>query len=369
MRIGIDIQTAIVRPTGVGRYVSGLVGGLAALPGEEEYSLFYFDFMRRGRAPGVADPRFTPRPIRFLPGGVYHALAENLSLPDISLLAGRNDLWHFPNFVIPPCRRGKTVVTVHDLSFVRFPHYAEAGNLKRLEGRFAESLRRADAIIAVSEFSRAELAEIYGVPPGRVTVTSHGVTMRPRPGPRRPPPFPYFLFVGTIEPRKNLETLLEAWRILKGRSGARWEHRLFVVGHHGWRCKPAKEQAREKGVEEQVLVLDYVRDEELPDLYGAAEALVYPSVYEGFGFPPLEAMACGTPVIASNAPAIPEVVGDAAILCDPLDAEGFAKAMLRVRDDAGLRGRLAEKGRARAALFTWEKAAAGTLALYRRLLA
>ena len=369
MRIGIDIQTVIARPTGVGRYVAGLVGALAGLSGEEEYRLFYFDFTRRGRVPGIADPRFDLRPIRLIPGRTYHALAENLGFPDISRFAGRCDLYHFPNFIIPPCARGKAAVTVHDLSFARFPQYAEAGNLKRIEKRFTLSLERADAIIAVSEFSKRELVEICGVSPDRVTVTSHGVRIAPRLRPARPVPFPYFLFVGTIEPRKNLGTLLDAWRILKGRNGARWTHRLFVVGRHGWRCTPAKEQAREKGVDADVIVLDYVRDEDLPDLYGAAEALVYPSLYEGFGFPPLEAMACGTPVIASNAPAIPEVVGDAAVLCDPRDAEGFAEAMLRVRDDAALRTDLSARGLARAGRFTWERTARETLALYRRLLA
>lgn len=368
MRIGIDIQTVIVRPTGVGRYVSGLVRALTGLAGEETYRLFYFDFRRRGRALGISDPRFDVRPIRFIPGSVYHSLAENLGFPDISLVAGRCGLYHFPNFIIPPCAGGKAVVTVHDLSFARFPQYAEAKNLKRLEKRFAATLARADAVITVSEFSKRELTALYGLSPDRVTVTSHGVSIRPRPRPARPVPFPYFLFIGTIEPRKNLETLLDAWRILKGRSGARWTHRLFVVGHHGWRCKPAKEQARDKGVESDVIVLDYVPDGELPDLYGAAEALVYPSLYEGFGFPPLEAMACGTPVIASTAPAIPEVVGDAALLCDPRDAEGFAEAMLRIRDDAALRARLAAAGPARARQFTWERAARETLALYRKLL-
>lgn len=368
MKIGIDIQTVIVRPTGVGRYTAGFARALAALGGEESYRLFYFDFRRRGGTLGITDPRFDVRPIRFIPGRVYYSLAESIGFPDISLFAGRCDLYHFPNFIIPPCARGKAVVTVHDLSFARFPQYAEEGNLKRLEKRFGATLARADAIITVSQFSKRELVELYGLSPDRVMVTSHGVSIQPRPRPARPLPFPYFLFIGTIEPRKNLETLLEAWRILKGRSGAHWTHRLFVVGHHGWRCKPAKEQAREKGVDADVIVLDYVRDEELPNLYGAAEALVYPSLYEGFGFPPLEAMACGTPVIASTAPAIPEVVGDAAILCDPRDAEGFAEAMLRVRDDAALRERLTARGLARAGQFTWERTARETLALYRKLL-
>jgi glycosyltransferase involved in cell wall biosynthesis len=180
--------------------------------------------------------------------------------------------------------------------------------------------------------------------------------------------FPYFLFVGTIEPRKNLGALLEAWTIVKGRRGAAWKHRLLVAGGSGWGCPPAAQQVREKGLGKDVLVLDYVNDDDLASLYAGAEALVYPSLYEGFGIPLVEAMARGTPVIASNAPAIPEVVGDAAFLCDPHDPEGIAGALMRIRDDRALRESMVARGLERATLFTRERTARETLTLYRKLL-
>lgn len=368
MRIGIDIQTAVNRPTGVGRHVITLIRGLAALPGGERFRLFCFDFRRRFAGPSIDDPRFELRRIRLVPGALYNFVSERTGLPDISRLAGCCDLYHFPNFIIHPLRKGKAVVTVHDLSFARFPEHADARNLSRLKRRFAYSLERADAIITVSEFSRRELMELYGVKGERVTVIHNGISVPAGEDRRRRFDFDYFLFVGTIEPRKNLETLLEAWRIIKFRRGAAWGCKLVIVGGTGWGCAPPSRQARDKGVEEDVVILDYMPNEALPSLYANAEALVYPSLYEGFGLPPLEAMARGTPVISSNAPALPEILGEAALLCDPIDPEDFARAMVRIRDDHGLREALVAKGRERAGLFSAERMARETLALYRKLL-
>ena len=367
MTIGIEIQTLIGNPTGVGLYTYHLVRELAGMGGDERYRLFYFDFKRRGGGRAIDNPRFESTPIRYIPGRVYESLSENFGWPDISLFAGHCDLYHFPNFIIPPLRKGKAVVTVHDLSFARYPEYTETRNLRRLEKRFRYTLERADAVIAISDFTKRELMEIYGVSSDRVTVIHLGVS-----APRlavfdRPIPPRYFLFVGTVEPRKNLGTLLDAWRIVKSRRPD-WAFKLVIAGGHGWNCEPVEMQARKRRVETDVIALDYVTHEDLPVLYRTAEALVFPSLYEGFGLPPLEAMACGTPVIASTAPAIPEVVGDAALMCDPHDPEGIARAIVQIQDDRQLRDSLVARGFERIKLFGWRKTAEETLALYRRLL-
>ena len=367
MRIGIDIQTAVGRPTGVGQYVINLVRELARLEGEERFRLFCFDFRRRFAGLGLSDPRFETRRIRAIPGAVYNLLSENLGLPDISLFAGKCDLYHFPNFIVPPIRRGGVVLTVHDLSFARFPAYTERSNMRRLRKRFRYSLERADAIIAVSDFSRRELTDIYGVPRERIRVVHQAA--RVVPGERRDRPLDddYFLFVGTVEPRKNLGALLDAWKIITARRGGKWPCRLVVAGGAGWRCPPAEEQARERGVEGDVVVLDYVPNDRLGAYYANAEALVYPSLYEGFGMPPLEAMIRGTPVIASSAPAIPEVVGDAALMVDPREPEAIAGAMMRIRDDRSLRDELVRRGLERAKMFSWRKTAEKTMDIYREV--
>jgi len=367
MTIGIEIQTLIGKPTGVGLYTYHLVRELAELGGGERYRLFYFDFRRRGCGRAIKNPRFELRPIRFMPGRVYESLSENVGWPDISWCAGHCDLYHFPNFVIPPLKKGKAVVAVHDLSFSRFPEYTEARNLRRLQKRFLHTLERADAVIAISEFTKRELIELYGVAPGRVTVIRLGVSSPGRAVFTKPIPPRYFLFVGTVEPRKNLGTLLDAWRIVKSRTPD-WAFKLLIAGGHGWNCEPADVQARRRGVEADVVALDYVTHEDLPALYRTAEALVFPSLYEGFGLPLLEAMACGTPVVASTAPALPEVVGDAGLMCDPHDAEDIARAMMRINDDRQLRDSLVARGFERIKLFSWRKTAEETLALYRKLL-
>lgn len=366
--IAIDIQTLIGSPTGVGVYTANLVTELARLEGTELFTLFCFDFKRRFAGLDIDNPRFSPRAIHSIPGRFYHLLSENLGWPDISRYAGNADLFHFPNFIIHPLRTGRAVVTIHDLSFERFPDYTEKSNLARLRTRFSYTLRRADAIIAVSRFTRNELIELHGIPAGRITVIHQGVRPPDSLIPEKSFDFPYFLFVGTIEPRKNLTTLLDAWRIATGRKGTAWRHKLVIAGSPGWRCPPAEVQVEQRGLSDSVVILDYVPNNELSSLYAGATALVYPSVYEGFGLPPLEAMACRTPVIASDAASIPEATGDAALLLPPHNAEGFADAIIRVAEDEELRRELITRGLSRASSFSWEKTARETLLLYRRVL-
>ncbi len=368
MRIGIDIQTAINKPTGVGQYVINLVHELARLDGDERFSLFYFDFKRRFKGLGIRNPRFELNPIRFMPGRFYNQLSENLGFPDIRRLAGHCDLYHFPNFIIHPLKRGKAVVTVHDLSFARFPQYAESSNLKRLDKRFQYTLERADAIIAVSKFSKRELTEMYGVEPERIEVIYQGVTVVPAKQIKESLPSNYFIFVGTIEPRKNLGRLLEAWRIVRSRMTGKWKHKLLIAGAEGWGCASIREQAREKGIEDDLITLGYVEKEDLPALYRGAEALVFPSIYEGFGLPPLEAMAQGTPVISSSKASLPEVVGEAAIMFDPYNPDEIADAIIRIAEDRKLRDELISRGKERVKSFSWQKTARETLELYRKLL-
>jgi glycosyltransferase involved in cell wall biosynthesis len=209
--------------------------------------------------------------------------------------------------------------------------------------------------------------EIYGVPSDRITAIHLGVSPPVQAVFKKPIPDRYFLFVGTIEPRKNLGKLLDAWRIVKSRKPG-WPFKLLVVGRHGWNCEPAEVQARKRGIEADVIVMDYVTYKNLPSIYRSAEALVFPSLYEGFGLPPLEAMACGTPVIASKAPAMPEIIGDAGLMFDPNDPEDIARAIMQLHDDPSLRDSLAARGLERIKLFRWRTTAEKTLELYRNLL-
>lgn len=253
------------------------------------------------------------------------------------------------------------VVTAHDTAIYRHPEWFPGGQTLSVRVIVPRSMRRADAVLAVSENTASDVREQFGVDPRRLHVVPEGVAERYRPLPaeeiqavrrRHDLPERYILFVSTIEPRKNLETLLKAWSRLEGRPP------LVIVGGWGWRYEAVRRQIEAAG--SAVRVLGQVEPAELPGLYNAATCLAHPAWYEGFGLTPLEALACGTPVAASSAASLPEVVGDAGLLVDPADVEGWTLALQRLLDDASLRQELRRRGLSRAAEFSWRRAAGDT---------
>ena len=276
---------------------------------------------------------------------------------------------HVQYFVAPrmPC---PTVVTVHDASFARAPELF--GSRDRFLFRFvAGSVRRAAAVIAVSEFTRRDLIDLYGVPEHRVHAIPNGVDARfvPRPAAvatvveRHGLEAPFVLAVGALQARKNLPRLVQAFA-----AAAPLDHLLAVVGgDRGGRAEVVAAAAA-AGLGDRLRLLGHVGEDALPDLYGAARALAFPSLYEGFGLPALEAMACGTPVVASRTTGLGEAVGDAALTVDPTSVDELADALGRVLHDDPLRMRLIAAGSARAAELSWSRTAARTAAVYRGVL-
>jgi len=254
------------------------------------------------------------------------------------------------------------VVTVHDLAIYRHPEWFPGGQWLSVRVTVPRSIRTADAVVAVSRSTARDLAELFGVGSDRVTVVPEGVSSIFRPLPaaeleaarrRLELPERFLLFVSTIEPRKNLLTLLDAWSRLRS------PVELVVAGGWGWRHEEIRARLEVVGGR-GVRLLGAVRPDQLPHLYNLATALAHPAWFEGFGLTPLEAMACGTPVVASNASSIPEVVGEAGILLDPGDVEGWTTALGRVLEDEGLRRDLRARGLERATGFTWPLAAEAT---------
>jgi glycosyltransferase involved in cell wall biosynthesis len=308
--------------------------------------------------------------VRWCPGRLAQASWKRLRWPPFDRLAGPADVFHFPNFIVPPLREGRAVVTIHDMSFVRFPHFAEARNLAYLEARIRDTARRADAIITDSRFSAAEIGSLLGVEAGRL----HPIPLGIAADFRRPDDEtvrlvrrdldldrPYLLTVGTIEPRKNLSFLVRVFEALTGFDGE-----LVLAGMPGWSCAPIFERLRRSPSTSNIRYLRYVADAQLPALYAGAEAFVITSHYEGFGFPPLEAMACGTPVVSSAGGSLPEVLGDAARIVDTFDAERWTDALRAVIGGAE-RDRLVAAGLRRAAEFTWDATAEQTWAVYEKV--
>jgi len=285
------------------------------------------------------------------------------------------DLLHGLAFATPLAAACPTVVTVHDLSFLRYPDAFRPFNRLYLSLATKLSTRRAARVIAVSESTRQDVIRLCGAPPERVIVVPNGVTADFRPADpvavaafRRHQGLPprFILFLGTLEPRKNLVRLIDAY--------AQWRRasdgvvKLLIAGGQGWFYERIFQRVNELGLTDDVLFPGFVPGAELPWFYRAAELFVYPSRFEGFGLPVLEAMACGTPTITSTAAALREVAGDAALLVDPEDTAGWAAAIGHVLSDPILAARLRDAGPRRAANFSWPRTAAVTVDVYRAVL-
>jgi len=301
-------------------------------------------------------------------------LWEQLVQPGVLRQIGA-DIVHGPAFVGPLLAPCPVVVTIHDLSFMRFPAMFRPANRLYLTVLTRLSARRARRLIAVSAHAAAETTRLLGVPPERVDVVYHGVDPAFRPLPadevaafrqRRGLPERFVLFVGTLEPRKNLVRLVEAFaRVHKngGRAG------LVLAGGKGWLYDELFAKVEAMGLSRAVIFPGYVMNDELPLWYNSATVLAYPSVYEGFGLPVLEAQACGTPVLTSNVSSLPEAAGDAALMVDPYDVEALAAGLKRLLTDESLRHELRKRGLAHAREFVWSHTAQETARVYRRALA
>jgi glycosyltransferase involved in cell wall biosynthesis len=303
-------------------------------------------------------------------GAIARHLWEQFHLPGLARRHGVD--WLYNPINTAPLGVKRQVVVIHDAAFLT----PQASQTLAFRAAYTQLVRRivqqAHGVITVSEFSRGELITRLGARPEQVRVVPNGVSPGFRPMPTdhvraaHGLPDRYLLFVGSLEPRKNLRTLLAAVRRL-AESGRLDDHRLVLVGCAGanFRDDGLAQAIAEAGP--LVQRLGYVADQDLPALYAGASAFIYPSLYEGFGLPPLEAMACGAPVIASDATALPEVVGEAGLLFPPHDVDALADAIQRVISDAALRGELTRRGLARAAGFSWEHAARRTLAFLEEL--
>jgi glycosyltransferase involved in cell wall biosynthesis len=281
---------------------------------------------------------------------------------------------HSPDFIPPFRRQCKSVITIHDLNFLMYPHFLTPESA-RYYGQIDQAVRSCDHIIAVSESTKRDIIRLTGAPESKVSVVyeaAHPI-YRPLNDPRLAEQVrkrngidqDYILFVSTIEPRKNVPTLLMAFKQLL--DNYRPEVSLVLGGEKGWLFDEVFALVEKLGLAHRVRFVGKVTPEDLLGLYNAARLLVHPAFYEGFGLPPLEAMACGTPVVVSNTSSLPEVVGDAALQVDPSDVDGLTVAMWRVLSDDLVRKRLIDKGLKRARLFSWRKAAEETLEIYRRL--
>jgi glycosyltransferase involved in cell wall biosynthesis len=367
MRIAIDARLSYYVQAGITQYTLNLIQALAAIDSENEYLLLQ---RRPDQREIVSQANFRRVPLL---APTHHPLEQYLLALELPLL-GKMDVVHCTDFIPPFYYRGSTVITVHDLAFLLYPHFLTR-KAARYYGLIDRAVRRAEHVIAVSEATKRDIVRLTGTPETKITVIYEAADSVYTPihepealahiHQKYNLPDQYILYVGTIEPRKNLPTLIRAYKGLVDNYKSTAD--LAIVGKQGWLYDDVYHLVDELGLQQRVHFLGRVPTVDLLYLYNASRMLVLPSYYEGFGLPPLEAMACGVPVVVSDTSVMPEVVGDAALRVAHEDVEGFTVAMWRLLTDDDLRADMIAKGHKRVKCFSWERAARETLEVYKRV--
>jgi glycosyltransferase involved in cell wall biosynthesis len=374
MHIAIDYTPAIHQRAGIGRYTRGLVQALTRLDAENRYTLLALGQSGAHFVPTALPTNFS---IRFAPISDRWATVLwyrlNLPLP-VELFSGRADLFHGPSFTLPPSF-APSLLTVHDLSFLRYPQGAHPALLAWLTKAVPRSLHRARHVLADSESTRADLIELMQVPPDQITVIGAGVDEHFKPVDEPETlarvrshyqlPDRFVLSISTLEPRKNFTGLIAAFNLMAISSVP--DLHLVIAGGKGWLYDDIFAAAEASPLRERIHFAGYVADEDLPALYSLAALFAFPSHYEGFGIPVLEAMACGTPVVCADNSSLPEIAGDAALLVEATDTEALADAMHQLSIDTSVREKLIRRGYEQAGRFTWEQAARRLVKVYHNM--
>ena len=363
-RVAVDATAVPARLTGAGVYVARVLAELAARDDLELEA-----FCAPSSAGALAAPGLRLRPVRLAGAGRPARIAWTQLLAGRAARRAGAGLLHGVHYELPLRSRLPQVVTVHDLTLLTHPEWHEASKVRYFGWAMRRAVASATRVLCVSATTAADLTERLGVPSDRVDVTPLGTDLRPATDAqvaevrrRLGLDGPYLLGLGTVEPRKDLPTLVRAFAAL----AAELPHRLVLAGLAGWGAGELEAAVAASGVADRILVTGYVADADKAALLTGADVFAYPSRYEGFGLPVLEAMACGTPVVTTTGGSLPEVAGDAATLIDPGDEDALAAAIAKLATDPAARQDAAARGLARAATFTWKRCADLTATAYAR---
>lgn len=377
MRVALNATSLLSPLTGIGQYTFQIAQRLAARP-DTTLDLFYgTSWGKQVRQAPVANIAMLKAGFkRFVPFAYELKQLVSQSRFSAGVKLSAPDVYHEPNFIAFRCDK-PSVITVHDLSWLRFAHTHPAERVRAMERYFEPGLRRASMVLTDSEFVRGEVIDTFGIAPERIVAVPLGVEamFHPRTEPHCQPVLQalslryqgYLLAVGTLEPRKNLGVALEAFAQLPRTMRQRYP--LVLAGMKGWHTSAMERQMASMVAAGEVRLLGYLPREDLARIVAGAISMVYPSIYEGFGLPPLEAMACGVPAIVSNVSSLPEVVGDTGLMFDPHDVKGIATAMGCIIEDRALQARLSERALSRSQQFSWDRCVEQTLNVYRRAFA
>ena len=385
LKVTVDATPIDPKPSGVGLYVFNLVEALSRLESSEsfELGLAYQPGLKNWLKGNLDFPNNLKHyqnlyqisvPVRAT--NFFIDYLPRLFPSYIESVLGDTDIFHGTNYTVYPCQNIKKIISIYDLSFIKYPEYVNSV-VQQYAKRLAKCLKWTDAIITISESSKQDIINYLNFPAEKVFVTPlasrYNTEFLNRLNLDREIQNcnfdfskPYLLFVSTIEPRKNIQSIIQAFNWLK--QNHKIDHQLVLIGRKGWKYTPIFEAIQSSPWKKEIHHLDYLSDELVALFYSRADVFVYPSHYEGFGLPVLEAMTLGAPVVAANTSSIPEVAGDAAILIDPNEFMQIAEAILTVISDRQLQQEMINKGKVRASLFSWENTAKETLKAYRSIL-
>lgn len=379
MKVALELQPCLKNRSGIGVYTYELSRRLQQFE-DLELAGDIFNFL--GRNDLTIDLKhldFEQATCKLFPYGVYRRVWHYVPLKYNTIFKREADITHFFNFIVPPRIQGKIVNTVHDLTFEFYPETMDRKNLKRLKTDIHYSLERANKIVTISECSRKDIIEVLKVDPAKIEIVYPGVDydyFNAMPSNERMQqvrskynlPDEYILYMGTLEPRKNIPSIIEAYyKLKKGGDKKVQSIKLVLAGKKGWLYEEIFNKVKELGLEEDVVFTDYVDESDKAIIYKLASLFVFPSLYEGFGIPVLEAMASSTPVIASNASSLPEVAGNAALLVNPQDTLSMAEGMHSILTKEEYRDIMVQKGHTQAQKFNWEDSAHKLYELYQSL--
>lgn len=378
MNIAFDALPLMGRRTGIGYCMAGQVSAMTRSHPEDAFTLNYFAArhlaQRRAEIAPFLSGHVGAKHV-FCPPYLYRTVSAFVPVP-YGMLFGNADVTHFFNYIVPPGVKGKTVVTVHDMVFRAYPETVRGRTRQMLALGLEQSMRRADRIVTDSVFSRSEIVKYYPEHEGKIRVVPCGVDCErfhpvddPSAHERVERKYniqpPYFLYLGTLEPRKNLVRLVQAYAAYAEQRSD--PAQLVLAGGKGWLYEDIFAKVQELRLGEKVVFTQYVEDADLCTLMSGALAFTFPSLYEGFGMPPLEAMACGTPVMVSDAASLPEVTGDCAVIVKAEDTISMTEGLCRLHEDAALRQKLKTDGMRRAKDASWERSAEQLYEVYREI--
>lgn len=380
MKISLELQPCLKNRSGIGIYTYEISKKLQKF---NDINLCgdIFNFINRNNIDkDIEGLDFNKKVFNLFPYGVYRRIWHYIPIKYNWLFNDKSDIYHFFNFIVPPRIKGKVITTIHDMTYELYPETMHKNNLKRIKDDIEYSVNRADKIITVSESSKKDIMKFLNVDESKIEVVYNGVEYdrfnksyseeeKSKVREKYDLPENYILYMGTLEPRKNIESIIEAFALFKEENSFINENiKLVIAGKKGWLFESIFNLVDKLNLKDEVIFTDYVDEADKPLIYNMAGLFLFPSLYEGFGIPVLEAMASSVPVITSNVSSLPEVAGDAAILAAPKDIEAIAKYMNEILRNKELKNDLVKKGHAQAKKFTWEASAEKTYNIYKELM-